>query len=120
MTFEHRYSDLSDEYLSMIPVRIDTCSHQPFCSFILLQHAHALELLKDHLKEGNKALDVGSGSGYLTACMALMVGPRGKAVRMFLISCVRFWIYFSYFKHSKSLASILYNSFNFDGLPLRS
>ncbi|KAK6640389.1 Protein-L-isoaspartate(D-aspartate) O-methyltransferase [Polyplax serrata] len=43
-------------------------------------HAHALELLKDHLKEGEKALDVGSGSGYLTVCMALMVGEKGKAV----------------------------------------
>ena len=27
-----------------------------------------------------KALDVGSGSGYLTACMAYMVGPTGKVV----------------------------------------
>ena len=26
------------------------------------------------------ALDVGSGSGYLTACMALMVGDKGKVV----------------------------------------
>jgi len=43
-------------------------------------HAHALELLKDHLQPGMKALDVGSGSGYLTACMALMVGTSGKAV----------------------------------------
>jgi len=43
-------------------------------------HAHALELLKDHLKEGNKALDIGSGTGYLTACMAIMLGPNGKAV----------------------------------------
>ncbi|CAH1262931.1 PCMT1 [Branchiostoma lanceolatum] len=43
-------------------------------------HAHALEILKDHLQEGSRALDVGSGSGYLTACMALMVGPTGKAV----------------------------------------
>lgn len=43
-------------------------------------HAHALELLKGHLKEGSKALDVGSGSGYLTVCMALMVGETGKAV----------------------------------------
>lgn len=42
------------------------------------QHAHALELLKDQLVEGAKALDVGSGSGYLTACFARMVssGPR--------------------------------------------
>uniref|UniRef100_A0A224XNC7 Protein-L-isoaspartate O-methyltransferase n=1 Tax=Panstrongylus lignarius TaxID=156445 RepID=A0A224XNC7_9HEMI len=43
-------------------------------------HAHALELLRDQLKPGSRALDVGSGSGYLTVCMALMVGPAGKAV----------------------------------------
>uniref|UniRef100_F1L479 Protein-L-isoaspartate(D-aspartate) O-methyltransferase n=1 Tax=Ascaris suum TaxID=6253 RepID=F1L479_ASCSU len=43
-------------------------------------HATALELLKDHLKEGDKALDVGSGSGYLTACMAIMVGKSGKVI----------------------------------------
>lgn len=43
-------------------------------------HAHALEMLKDHLYEGAKALDVGSGSGYLTACMAEMVGESGKVI----------------------------------------
>lgn len=43
-------------------------------------HAHALELLKDQLVEGEKALDVGSGSGYLTSCMAIMVGETGTAV----------------------------------------
>ena len=43
-------------------------------------HAHALELLKDHLRPGMRGLDVGSGSGYLTVCMALMVGTSGKAV----------------------------------------
>ena len=43
-------------------------------------HAHALELLKEHLRPGMRALDVGSGSGYLTACMALMVGETGVAV----------------------------------------
>ena len=43
-------------------------------------HAYALELLTDQLKEGNKALDVGSGSGYLTVCFAQMVGPAGKVV----------------------------------------
>lgn len=40
-------------------------------------HAHALELLKDHLVPGERALDVGSGSGYLTACMAIMLGENG-------------------------------------------
>lgn len=43
-------------------------------------HAYALELLKDHLKDGENVLDVGSGSGYLTACMAIMVGEKGKAI----------------------------------------
>lgn len=37
------------------------------------QHAYALELLFDQLHEGAKALDVGSGSGILTACFARMV-----------------------------------------------
>lgn len=36
-------------------------------------HAHALETLVAHLKPGSRVLDVGSGSGYLTACMAIMV-----------------------------------------------
>jgi len=39
-----------------------------------------LELLKDQLVEGERALDIGSGSGYLTACMATMLGENGKAV----------------------------------------
>ena len=43
-------------------------------------HAHALELLKNHLKEGMRALDIGSGSGYLTTCIAIMVGPRGSVI----------------------------------------
>lgn len=34
---------------------------------------YALQQLEDHLKEGACALDVGSGSGYLTAAMAYMV-----------------------------------------------
>ena len=38
-----------------------------------LQHAHALEVLSDKLVQGASALDVGSGSGYLTACLARMV-----------------------------------------------
>ncbi|KAG9511359.1 Protein-L-isoaspartate(D-aspartate) O-methyltransferase, partial [Fragariocoptes setiger] len=41
-------------------------------------HAYALESLEKHLTDGAKVLDIGSGSGYLTACMALMVGPNGK------------------------------------------
>uniref|UniRef100_A0A674MN08 Protein-L-isoaspartate O-methyltransferase n=1 Tax=Takifugu rubripes TaxID=31033 RepID=A0A674MN08_TAKRU len=43
-------------------------------------HAHALELLSVKLTEGAAALDVGSGSGYLTACFARMTGPTGRVV----------------------------------------
>ncbi|RHZ82745.1 hypothetical protein Glove_104g44 [Diversispora epigaea] len=43
-------------------------------------HAHALENLENFLKPGMKALDVGSGSGYLTACMAEMVDKEGKVI----------------------------------------
>jgi len=43
-------------------------------------HATCLELLKEHLQPGMRALDIGSGTGYLTACLAMMVGPQGCAV----------------------------------------
>jgi protein-L-isoaspartate(D-aspartate) O-methyltransferase len=41
-------------------------------------HAMCLELLEHLLVDGAKALDVGSGSGYLVAVMADLVGPNGK------------------------------------------
>lgn len=47
---------------------------------IVFQHAYALSVLSDQLFDGAKALDVGSGSGYLSACMAFMVGPRGRVI----------------------------------------
>lgn len=43
-------------------------------------HAMCLDLLEPNLKEGAKALDVGCGSGYLTACMAKLVGSTGKVI----------------------------------------
>lgn len=43
-------------------------------------HVLALEYLKDHLLKGNRVLDVGCGSGYLTACMATMAGKEGLTV----------------------------------------
>ena len=43
-------------------------------------HAYALQQLKHQLKEGSVALDIGAGSGYLTACMAIMSGETGKVV----------------------------------------
>lgn len=43
-------------------------------------HAHCLELLEPFLPCGGAALDVGSGSGYLTAVLSRLVGPGGRAV----------------------------------------
>ncbi|GAB2269745.1 Protein-L-isoaspartate O-methyltransferase 2 [Dionaea muscipula] len=43
-------------------------------------HAMCLELLEKNLQPGMHALDIGSGTGYLTACFAMMVGPHGRAV----------------------------------------
>jgi len=43
-------------------------------------HVHALQHLEDQLQEGMTALDVGSGSGYLTACMSYMVGDTGRVI----------------------------------------
>ncbi|EPB91982.1 protein-L-isoaspartate O-methyltransferase [Mucor circinelloides 1006PhL] len=43
-------------------------------------HGYALDKLEPFLEPGMRALDIGSGSGYLTACMASMVGSSGKAV----------------------------------------
>lgn len=39
-----------------------------------------MELLEEKLHNGARVLDVGSGSGYLTACMAMMLGSNGLAV----------------------------------------
>ena len=43
-------------------------------------HAAALELLEAQLVPGAKCLDVGSGSGYLAAAMALLVAPGGSVL----------------------------------------
>ncbi|EDW34263.1 GL22157 [Drosophila persimilis] len=41
-------------------------------------HAFALEYLRDHLKPGAHVLDVGSGSGYLTACFYRYIKAMGE------------------------------------------
>ena len=45
-----------------------------------LLHAYCLEALRDHLIEGNKALDIGFGSGYLTVAMSKMMNDKGKVI----------------------------------------
>lgn len=43
-------------------------------------HAMFLTALLPKLVPGSKVLEIGSGSGYLTACLGLMVGSRGRVV----------------------------------------
>ena len=43
-------------------------------------HASACEALLDHLHPGARVLDIGSGSGYLTAVFAHLVGPSGVVI----------------------------------------
>ncbi|KAF1966780.1 protein-L-isoaspartate O-methyltransferas-like protein [Bimuria novae-zelandiae CBS 107.79] len=43
-------------------------------------HASACETLLPHLTPGARVLDVGSGSGYLTAVLANLVGPSGTVI----------------------------------------
>lgn len=60
-----------------VTVRVDCwqmgCNTVVFLGALFSQHAYALELLHDQLYDGAKALDVGSGSGILSACFARMV-----------------------------------------------
>ena len=41
-------------------------------------HAKTLEYLIKNLKPGGKALDIGTGSGYMATALALQLGPKGK------------------------------------------
>ena len=41
-------------------------------------HACTLESLKSRFKQGAKAIDIGTGSGYIAACFAEVVGKEGK------------------------------------------
>ncbi|GKV41947.1 hypothetical protein SLEP1_g49414 [Rubroshorea leprosula] len=64
------------------PPYVDTPMAIGYNATISAPHMHAtcLQLLEENLQPGMRALDVGSGTGYLTACFALMVGPQGRAI----------------------------------------
>ena len=63
---------------------------EKFMLMFFHQHAYALELLFDQLHEGAKALDVGSGSGILTACFARMVRTLFSLVIPIEVYCVTY------------------------------
>ncbi len=80
------------EYTNYLSTNIDLALLSNNHRNVYFQHAYALELLKDHLKEGMKALDVGSGSGYLTVCFAHMVMPSLKAYLHIQLCCPIFTV----------------------------
>eukprot|EP00828_Plagiopyla_frontata_P029505 TRINITY_DN38178_c0_g1_i1.p3 TRINITY_DN38178_c0_g1~~TRINITY_DN38178_c0_g1_i1.p3 ORF type:complete len:167 (+),score=28.29 TRINITY_DN38178_c0_g1_i1:157-657(+) len=41
-------------------------------------HAHTIEALKNNLRKGAKALDIGFGSGFICAAFAELIGKTGK------------------------------------------
>ncbi|PKA56625.1 Protein-L-isoaspartate O-methyltransferase [Apostasia shenzhenica] len=88
------------------PAYIDSPMQIGYNATISAPHMHAtcLELLVDHLQPGMRVLDVGSGTGYLTACFAMMVGPQGRAVG---VEHIPELIAFSIENISKSAASTL-------------
>ncbi|KAM7475459.1 hypothetical protein LguiB_022702 [Lonicera macranthoides] len=64
------------------PAYVDTPMQIGYNATISAPHMHAmcLQLLEENLQPGMHALDVGSGTGYLTACVAVMVGPQGRVI----------------------------------------
>lgn len=91
----HIWMDVSDRNLvrALFPWRLPfTCTftvldyvHQVQKHFFIFlpffsQHVYALQQLENHLTEGACALDVGSGSGFLTAAMAYMVKKKNSTV----------------------------------------
>ncbi|KAM7471236.1 hypothetical protein LguiA_009419 [Lonicera macranthoides] len=64
------------------PAYVDTPMQIGYNATISAPHMHAmcLQLLEENLQPGMHALDVGSGTGYLTACFAVMVGPQGRVI----------------------------------------
>eukprot|EP00928_Gymnodinium_smaydae_P003347 TRINITY_DN11200_c0_g1_i1.p1 TRINITY_DN11200_c0_g1~~TRINITY_DN11200_c0_g1_i1.p1 ORF type:complete len:242 (-),score=53.15 TRINITY_DN11200_c0_g1_i1:60-785(-) len=54
-------------------------------------HAMALELLAPSLPVGGRALDVGSGTGFLTACLAELAGPAGFVLGLECVGALVPW-----------------------------
>jgi len=68
-----------------------------------LLHAYCLEELKDHLKPGCKALDVGFGSGYLTVAMSKMMDDKGYVLGIEHIKELCEFGFNNMLKHHKNL-----------------
>mmetsp|Transcript_22890 Transcript_22890/g.17340 ORF Transcript_22890/g.17340 Transcript_22890/m.17340 type:complete len:89 (+) Transcript_22890:903-1169(+) len=45
-------------------------------------HAATLEKLKDHLVKAKRAIDIGTGSGYIAACFAEMIPDDSQVIML--------------------------------------
>jgi len=55
-------------------------------------HATALELLEEKIKKpGSRTLDIGSGSGYLTSCLARLSGSNSKVIGIDIVEPLVEW-----------------------------
>ncbi len=71
----HRNRDTNQAYIDRpLPIGWNTTISAPH------MHAMTLEHLAKFLKPGGRAIDIGCGSGYLTAVMGIAVGKKGKVV----------------------------------------
>jgi len=69
-------------------------------------HAMCLELLEHNVvKPGAKVMDVGSGSGYLSACFGEMVGKDGKVIGIDVVPNLVDWAKENIKKHHADLIS---------------
>jgi len=68
-------------------------------------HCEALEQLHDVIKEGSHVLDVGSGSGYLTACFATLTGQTGKVIGIERVNSLVHWAQMNLNAHDPGLLS---------------
>ena len=84
---------------------------------ISLQHAIALEALKDHLLRGNRALDVGSGSGYLTVCFAVMVIKCNCMKRKAYFQCICYFLIDRWVKKDELLELTTFKVWSISRLP---
>jgi len=69
-----------------------------------MKHAFALEYLRDQLKPGAHVLDVGSGSGYLTACFYRYIKGKGDHPNTRIVGI----------EHQKSLVDLSKENLNSD------
>jgi len=101
-----RYVDRGDYSAKMNEAFEDSPHSIGYGQTISAPHMHAmcLELLAPYVtRKQAKVLDVGSGSGYLTACLGRMIGLGGKVIGIDVVRELVDWANTNLNKHEKEL-----------------